>query len=63
MRIVRFTVDVSAIRQLRHRTPLDPAHLPPPSQQPPAADPSPTGGGPTVRTNVPRDLVERRWSR
>jgi|GEM_PF-3768160 len=50
MRIVRFTVDVSAIRQLRHRQPLQPAHVTTAPQQPPPGDPSRHGGGPTMRT-------------
>jgi hypothetical protein len=59
MRIVRFTVDVSAIRQLRHRQPLQAAHLTTTPQQPPPGDPTPPGGGPTMRTNKPGDLEAR----
>ena len=56
MRIVRFTVDVSAIRQLRHRQPFKPAQVTTAPQQPPPGDPTPPGGGPTMRTNNPGDL-------
>jgi hypothetical protein len=51
MHIVRFTADVSAIRQLRHRQPLQPAHVTTAPQQPPAGDPSRSGGGPTMCTD------------
>ena len=60
MRIVRFTVDVSAIRQLRHRPPLQPGHVTPAPQQPPAGAPTPSGGGPTMRTTKPSALDEHR---
>ena len=59
MRIVRFSVDVSEIRQLRHRKPLQPADSAPQPTLPPAEDPGAPGAGPTVRAN-PADTETRR---
>ena len=55
MRIVRFTVDVSGIRQLRQRHPVFPPTLPQVTDAPqaPVAGPAGEGDGRTVRTTPP----------
>ena len=61
MRIVRFSVDVSGIRQLRQRHPLQPPslHEVTDSPQRSAVDPEPEDNGRTMRAGNPRREMER----